>query len=228
VPELYSPAEMVYNLSIMSRLDEIREKAYEILSEGKGSHDKEHTERVVNLALHIAAIEKADTDIVTAAALLHDIGRHAQDQALGKLSHEKISAEMAVPILVDAGYKESEIPPIIHCIESHRYRSEPAPSTPEAMCLFDADKLDAIGAIGIGRAFVFAGEVGAAVHLPGLDIEKTESYSKEDTAYREYKVKLIKIKDRMYTEEGKRLAGERHDFMVSFFDRLDKEAKGLI
>jgi uncharacterized protein len=219
---------MVYNLSIMSRIDKIRELAYKILSEGKGSHDKEHTERVVNLAVHLAGKENADIDIVTTAALLHDIGRHKQDQALGLLSHAVISAEMAVPILKEAGYSESETTAIIHCIESHRYRRGPAPSTPEAMCLFDADKLDAIGAIGIGRAFVFAGEVGAAVHIPDLDVEKTESYSKEDTAYREFKVKLEKIKDRMYTEEGRKMTEERHEYMVSFFDRLDKETKGII
>jgi uncharacterized protein len=212
----------------MSRIDEIRKKAYEILSEGKGSHDKEHTERVVNLAVHLAKKENADIDIVTTAALLHDIGRHKQDQALGMLSHAEVSAEMAVPILKDTGYDENETAAILHCIESHRYRKGPAPSTPEAMCLFDADKLDAIGAIGIGRAFVFAGEVGAAVHIPDLDVEKTKSYTNEDTAYREFKVKLEKIKDRMYTEEGRKIAEERHAYMVSFFDRLDKETKGII
>ena len=79
-----------------------------------------------------------------------------------------------------------------------------------------------------GRAFVFAGENGAAVHIRNLDIENSESYTKSDTAYREFKVKLEKIKNRIYTAEGKRIAAERHDYMVSFFDRLEKEAAGEI
>lgn len=212
----------------MNRIDTIRKNAYTILSKGRGSHDREHTDRVVNMAVHIASKENADIEIVTTAALLHDIGRNEQDQGLGKISHADISAEMAGPILKKAGYTEEESRKIIHCIESHRFRKGPAPSTAEAMSLFDADKLDAIGAIGIGRAFVFAGEVGAAVHIPNLDIENTQSYTKEDTAYREFKVKLEKIKDRMYTSEGRKVAEARHEYMVAFFDRLDKEAKGLV
>ena len=212
----------------MKRIDAIREAAYRILEQGNGSHDREHTDRVVNMAVHIALKENADVEIVTAAALLHDIGRSIQDREKGRVSHAVISSEMALPILRDSGFADEETKAVIHCIESHRYRKGPHPSTIEAKCLFDADKLDAIGAIGIGRAFVFAGEVGAAVHLPDLDIEKTESYSKEDTAYREFKVKLEKIKDRIYTDEGKRIASERHDFMVAFFMRLDREAKGVI
>ena len=88
--------------------------------------------------------------------------------------------------------------------------------------------MDAIGAIGIGRAFLFAGEMGAKFHEKDVDIEKTKEYSKEDTAYREFIVKLRKIKDRMFTKEGKRIAKERHKFMVNFFDRLNKEVDGKL
>jgi len=212
----------------MNRLDFVRIKAFELMDEGRGSHDREHTERVLNMAVHIAKKENADIETVEASALLHDIGRNKQDNSKGKVSHAVISAELAYPILSEAGYKDEEIKRILHCIESHRYRSGPSPKTIEARCLFDADKLDAIGAIGIGRAFVFAGEVGAAVHIQDLDIENTESYTRQDTAYREFKVKLELIKDRMYTNEGKFIARERHEYMVAFFDRLDKEAKGRI
>jgi uncharacterized protein len=135
---------------------------------------------------------------------------------------------MARPILERYGFCEEDINKILHCIETHRYRRGGEPRSHEARILFDADKLDAIGAIGIGRAFVFAGENGAAVHIRNLDIHNTESYTKSDTAYREFKVKLEKIKGRIYTPEGKRIAEERHDFMVSFFDRLEKEAAGDI
>jgi len=100
------------------------------------------------------------------------------------------------------------------------------PRTIEAQVLFDADKLDAIGAVGIGRAFLFAGEVGARLHNSHENIEETRPYSKEDTGYREYRLKLSKIKDRILTAEGKRLAADRDAYMVSFFDRFLFEYAG--
>lgn len=212
----------------MENYEKLKSEAIEILESGNGSHDWEHTERVLNMCLHIASIEGGDTDILRAAALLHDIGRHAQDMQKGRVSHAAISVEMAGPILKRYNYSDSDTKRILHCIGTHRYRKGGEPKSHEARILFDADKLDAIGAIGIGRAFVFAGENGAAVHIRNLDIENTESYTKQDTAYREYKVKLEKIKDRIYTNEGKRIAKERHRFMVAFFNRLEREAEGEI
>ncbi|MDX1357192.1 MAG: HD domain-containing protein [Clostridia bacterium] len=212
----------------MDRFEQLKREAMELLEVGRGSHDWEHTERVLNMCLHIASVEGGDTDILKAAALLHDIGRHTQDLSRGKISHAVISVEMARPILDKYEFSENDIDRILHCIETHRYRRGGEPHSHEARILFDSDKLDAIGAIGIGRAFVFAGENGAAVHIRNLDIENSESYTKSDTAYREFKVKLEKIKNRIYTAEGKRIAEERHDFMVSFFDRLEKEAAGEI
>jgi uncharacterized protein len=115
---------------------------------------------------------------------------------------------------------------VVHCIETHRFRGTKIPISKEAKVLFDADNLDSIGAVGIGRAFLFAGEIGAKLHDRNVDIEKTESYSKDDTAYREYLVKLKKVKDRMLTKEGKRMAEERHKFMEEFFERLNNEVVG--
>ena len=100
--------------------------------------------------------------------------------------------------------------------------------TLEARVLFDADKLDSIGAVGIGRAFLFAGEVGARLHDKDVDVGKTKPYTREDTAYREYLVKLRLVKDRMTTREGRRLAAGRHKFMAAFFDRIDKETDGAL
>ena len=94
--------------------------------------------------------------------------------------------------------------------------------------LFDADKLDSIGATGIGRAFLFAGEIGARLHDSNVDPARTKPYTADDTAYREYLVKLKRIKDRIFTAEGRRIAESRHRFMVRFFDRLNKETEGLV
>ena len=115
---------------------------------------------------------------------------------------------------------------IIHCIAAHRFRRGEAPRTLEARVLFDADKLDAIGAVGVARAYLFAGEVGARLHNPDVDVENTRPYTSEDTGYREFKVKLSKIKDGMLTREGGRMAAARHAFMTAFFERLQAEHKG--
>ena len=115
---------------------------------------------------------------------------------------------------------------ILHCIRSHRFRGNHEPKTPEARVLFDADKLDAIGAVGVARAFLFAGEVGARLHSEEAFIEETEPYSVDDTGYREFKVKLSKIRDRILTAEGRKLAEDRHVMMVEFFKRFLEEYEG--
>ena len=86
--------------------------------------------------------------------------------------------------------------------------------------------LDAIGAVGVARAYLFAGEVGARLHNAGNNIENTQSYSIDDTGYREYRVKLCKIKDRMLTPTGKQWADDRHAFMEAFFKRFVSEYEG--
>lgn len=191
-----------------------------------GCHGPDHTERVHNLALHIGHLMNARLDILSAAALLHDIGRLQETRSQGKICHAAKGAEMAGEIMTELGLPADMQKEVLHCIESHRYRNKKVPKTLEAKILFDADKLDSIGAIGIGRAFLFAGQVGARLHNRGVDVAKTRSYSTEDTAYREFLVKLCKIKDKMLTPEGKRLAAERHEFMEIFFKRLDKEIHG--
>lgn len=123
---------------------------------------------------------------------------------------------------------QEKIEKIIHCVESHRFRGSKIPQSMEAKVLFDADKLDSIGAVGIGRAFLFAGEVGAKLHDKNVDIEKTKPYTEDDTAYREFNVKLRHIKDRMLTREGNRIAEKRHRFIADFLDRLKKEVDGIL
>jgi uncharacterized protein len=135
---------------------------------------------------------------------------------------------MARKILKAHGIEKETMEGIIHCIQTHRFRKRAVPISKEAKILFDADKLDSIGAVGIGRAFLFAGEVGARLHNKDINLRKTKPYTKEDTAYREYLIKLRKIKDRIFTKEGKRIARERHRFMVNFFERLNGETDGRL
>jgi uncharacterized protein len=209
-----------------SIFDSIKREAEKIPGKSKGSHGLEHTKRVMKLALHIGKKEKAGLEIIRFAAALHDIARSAEDKSGGKTDHAARGAEMAAAILKKYGYPAEKIPAVCHCIETHRFRGHLKPKTIEAKCLFDADKLDSIGAVGIGRAFLFAGEVGAKLHNKGVDLTKTKPYTADDTAYREYMVKLRYVKGRMLTKEGRRLAEKRHEFMVEFFNRLGKEVDG--
>lgn len=204
----------------------LREEVKKVFADAGGSHDWEHTERVVTLCLHIGKKERADLKVLHLAALLHDIGRKHQDRANGTICHAERGAAMARALLAGYGVDEALIEKVVHCIETHRFRGDHVPQSKEAQVLFDADKLDAMGATGIGRAFLFAGEVGARLHDKDIVVEKTTAYSREDTAYREYLVKLVKLKDRMLTEEGRRMAKTRHQFMVEFFDRLNREMEG--
>ena len=207
-------------------LKKIEEEAKAALNSARGSHDYEHTMRVYKLAIQIGKKEKADMKILCTAALLHDIGRCHEDKAKGKICHAEEGAKMAEEILKKQNYAPKEIDEITHCIKSHRFRGKNIPESKEAKVLFDADKLDSIGAVGIGRTFLFAGEIGARLHNPSPDISKEAEYTKEDTAFREFTVKLKHIKDRMLTKEGKRIAKKRHKYMVDFFTRLNRENAG--
>lgn len=207
-------------------LDLIRREARQFFHNARGSHDWEHSERVARLAVFLAGREQADTGIVEAASLLHDIGREAEFESGGRQCHARTGAMMARGLLERLGVETGIRERIVHCIAAHRFRGTNRPESPEARVLFDADKLDSIGATGIGRAFLFAGEVGATLHDPDVDPAATSSYSREDTAFREFKVKLQFIRERMLTETGREIAIGRHEFMVSFFDRLTRETLG--
>jgi len=208
--------------------EKIKEEAKTYFKNAKGSHDWSHVERVYNLALRIGKKEKADLEVIKLAAILHDIGRKIEDETNGKIDHAEIGAKMAKEILEKYNVEKEKIEKVVYCIQTHRFRKNKRPETKEAKVLFDADKLDSIGAIGIGRAFLFAGEIGAKFYDKDVDVKKIKEYSRDATVYREYMVKLRKIKNKMFTKEGKRIAEERHRFMVEFFKRLDKEVEGKL
>lgn len=213
----------------MEIIEQIKNEVKYLLEESSDGHDWDHTERVFNLCKTIGEHEYVDMEIILISALLHDIGRPEESRTKGKICHAELGAVLAEGILIRYGLTPEKIEEIKHCILCHRFRNNHEPKSIEAKVLFDADKLDSIGAIGIGRAFVFAGAHGNKVHnSPNVNLESTESYSKEDTAYREFNFKLKKIKDKLFTEYGKKLAKERHEFMEQFFNRLNKEVIGKL
>jgi len=208
--------------------EKIKAEVKKKLSGGDSCHEWEHTERVYNLATHIGKKERADFEVLELAAILHDIARKEENESSGKIDHAKLGSVLAKDILERYGFSKEKIDAITHCIETHRYRKSKTPETKEAKILYDSDKLDSIGAIGIGRAFSFAGRLGAKVHDKNIDIEKAKEYSADDSAYREYLVKLRYLKDKMTTKEGKKIAKERHEFMEQFFNRINKEVDGKL
>jgi uncharacterized protein len=207
-------------------LDTVKEMAHKHFQGARGSHNWDHTLRVYRLCEHLGAAEGVDMDVLLVAAYLHDIGRGCQDDSNGAVCHAEKGARMAAAIGAKLALSKGQKKNILHCIRTHRFRGDRQPQTPEAKVLFDADKLDAIGAVGVARAFLFAGEVGARLHTAGTRIENTRPYSIDDTGYREFKLKLCKIKDRMQTKEGLKLADERHVFMEEFFKRFIEENEG--
>ena len=164
------------------------------------SHDEGHVERVKRWAIYIAMKEGADVEVVSKAAELHDIARDRPNHAIE-------GAKIARRILEEQGYDEDFIAKVVHCIEAHSFSSGIEPKTLEAKVLSDADKLDAMGAIGIARAFMFGGE-------KGRSIEETLKHFEE---------KLLRLKDLIYTETAKRVAEDRHKFMLEFYERLRRE-----
>ncbi len=212
---------------MITTIEEIKAYAMKRLMSAGDSHDWEHTLRVLRLCLRIGKKEGADLEVLKIACYMHDIARPHQDRSRGKVCHAERGAEIAKDILKNYPISEDKKANIIHCIKTHRFRGKHKPVTLEAKVLFDADKLDAIGAVGVARAFLFAGEIGARLHNSVTDIENTEPYTAEDTGYREFLVKLSRIKDSMLTTEGMKMAEKRHAFMVEFFERFLLEHEGL-
>ena len=197
------------------------------LEGAEAGHDWFHIERVWKLSKKIAKNEKANTEIVELAALLHDIADpkfHDGDETLAI----KISLEFLKSIDVE----ENIINQVLYIIEniSFKNRSQ-APEIPsiELQIVQDADRLDAIGAIGIARTFNFGGFKNNLMYHPDiqpqLNMSKEEYKKSNGTTINHFYEKLLLLKDLMNTETAKKIASERHDFMLKFLDEFYKEWK---
>lgn len=191
-------------------------------------HGFDHVLRVYRLAERLAQAEGADLEIVRAAALLHDA--NGNPESAMRHDHHLQSAEFAGQMLRAEGWDEKRIAAVQHCIRSHRFRdTNELPQTIEAQVLFDADKLDAIGAVGVARAIAYATLEGqpayAAPSQRFLTFGQREP-GEPHSAYHEYLFKLTRIQERLNTATGRALAKERHARMVEFFERLAEETLG--
>ena len=196
---------------------------------GDSAHDAEHVRRVLFLALEIAEAEPAaDRDVLIAACLLHDIGREEQFQD-PSLCHARVGAEKAYRFLVSQGFPEPFAAHVRDCVRTHRFRSGDPPATIEAKILFDADKLDVTGAVGIARTCFYAAQVGQPLYtlLPdgGVSDGTAEEPPGVHSVLREYRWKLEGISDRFLTPGGAALARRRQAAAVSFFTSVLSEVR---
>jgi uncharacterized protein len=179
------------------------------------THDFDHVLRVYRLAERIGQSEGADMEVLRTATLLHDIAR--PDQDAGRIpEHAAEGARRARQIL--AGQPLEFIEAVAHAIEAHRFRVDRPPQTLEAKILYDADKLDAIGAVGVARAFAYGGYRGRRLWAP--------PDADGHTAMKEFGIKLSKVKGTLFTRTAHAIAEERHAFMVEFFERMAAEVTG--
>ena len=193
-------------------------------------HGFDHVVRVYRMADYLAKSEGADLEIVRAAALLHDAeGSATAGGDEGRVNHHHASAEFAREVLQAEGWPEERIVAVQHCIRAHRFRdNSEQPQTLEAKILFDADKLDVLGAIGIVRTIAFDVIVGQPIYAEPSQrfLQTGEKESGEPhSSYHEYIFKLSKIKNMLYTVKARALAEDRHRFMQEFFDRLINEMR---
>ena len=194
-------------------IDRAMDYARKIFEGDASGHDFDHTMRVFHMATTIAREENADLQTVQLAALLHDV----DDRKLSPQTCE--NRDNAVSFLRENGVNQEKIKEIIQIISQISFSAgNGTPSTLEGMCVQDADRLDAIGAIGIGRAFAFGGSRGRRIHDPeGKDTTTTIQHFYD---------KLLLLKDRMNTATGKNLANMRHQFMESFLQQFYAEWNG--
>ena len=190
------------------------------------AHDKEHIYRVLNNALLIAEDEKTvDYNILIAACLLHDVGRIDQMKD-PTLCHAIVGSEKAKCFLLEQGYLEIFADAVADCIRTHRFRKNAPPQTLEAKILFDADKLDVVGAMGIARTLAYQGALGTPLYTKLADNSVSDGTGNVPYSFfREYKFKLENLYDRFYTQKGRELALERRPAAEAFYNALYDEVK---
>ncbi|MBC8505724.1 MAG: HD domain-containing protein [Anaerolineales bacterium] len=193
-------------------------------------HGFDHILRVYKMAERLAQSEGADIEIVRAAALLHDVdSSQLSEVSSQRKSHHHTAAGFAHILLGSEGWSEDRIEAVAHCIRAHRFRDDrEQPQTLEAKVLFDADKLDAIGAIGAVRAIAYAVLAKQQLHAKPseqfLQIGEKET-GEPHTPYHEHLFKLSKLKERMLTSSGRLIAEQRHQFLENFFAQWQAELR---
>ena len=190
------------------------------------AHDKDHVYRVLYNALDIAKHERdVDYDVLVTACLLHDIGRKEQFEN-PELDHAEIGGDKAFAFLTGRGADKAFAEKVRDCIVSHRFRKSCPPKSTEAKILFDADKLDVTGAIGIARTLVYKGTVCDPLYsLDDSGMPTSGEADERPSFFQEYNFKLKNLYTRFYTERGAQSAKERRAAARDFYQSLYGEVR---
>lgn len=188
------------------------------------AHDKEHIYRVLYVALDIAQYEgNVNYDVLIAACLLHDIGREEQN-ADPTVCHALAGGAKAYTFLKSIDWEEARALHVKACVSSHRYRTDRQPHSIEAKIVFDSDKIDATGTIGIARTILFRADGIEPLYRFKPDGSVSDgSADLEPSFFQEYKFKLEKLYDKFYTKRGTEIAAERQYSAVAFYRSMLKE-----
>lgn len=178
-------------------------------------HEFEHSFRVLELSLYIGYKLNANLKVLTISSLLHDLGRLIKGE---KINHNEVSSEIAEEILREIGLK-SYIEPVKRCVVEHSYSSNMSPSSIESAILQDADRIDALGAIGIARVFAYGGFLGRPIY------NFIDPFSKEGSLKHFYD-KILLLPKLMNTELAKRIALKRIKFVKYFLEEIKDEIEG--
>lgn len=202
---------------------------YMLLRMQDSAHDRQHVYRVLNNAIEIAkGEENVNLDVLLTAALLHDIGR-ADEKDDPAADHAVTGGERAYRFLTtqpELAYGHDFAEQVRQCIRTHRFRRNDPPATIEAKILFDADKLDVCGAIGIARTLMYSGAHDRPIYttFPDGRIRDGEGDA-QDSFFREYRFKLEGMYDRFLTRRGAEMAKERRRAAVDFYNALLGEVR---
>ena len=202
---------------------------YMVIRMQDSAHDRQHVYRVLNNAFEIAkGEENVNMDVLMTAALLHDIGR-ADEKNDPTADHAVIGGDRAYRLLTEEpalAYDHDFAEHVRQCIRTHRFRRNDPPASIEAKILFDADKLDVCGAIGIARTLMYSGAHDQPIYTtaPGGVIRDGKG-DPEDSFFREYRFKLEGMYDRFLTRRGAELARERQRAAADFYDALLREVR---
>jgi uncharacterized protein len=204
-------------------LDHIKRRLQKLLEERDPAHDFQHIIRVYKNAEFIGQKEGADIDILLPAALLHDLVVYPKGSAKTSKSADD-SADMAERWLRSYRYPREKIDRISYCIRTHSYSKRLDPSTLEGKILQDADRLDALGAIGIARTFSVGGSESRSFYNPDDPFWKTgRELNDREWTLDHFQTKLLKLKKSMHTKTAREMAQERAKFMENFIKQLQKE-----
>ena len=182
-----------------------------------GAHDLTHLERVWRNAKAIQAEEGGDLELVAASVLLHDCVQVPKDSPQ-RASASRLAATEARNFLGTLLWKEHRIQVVAEAIESHSYSAGIAPTSLEGKILQDADRLDAIGLIGIARCFYTAGRMGSELYDPSDPRAKARTLDDGKFALDHFPKKLLRLAEGFHTTAGQRLALERHRALQAFYD----------